>query len=184
MNVVIRIDVYVGGNVQRLSHDLGSCKLAMSQQSARGRHGKIAARSDSQDAVRRLNHVTRPADEQRMFDVDDGEQRLQPPQRSVSTPFLGQFGRGAGHIARIVLQFRLKTFQQGERVSSSTGKTAQHPSIEQRPNLARISFHDGGVERDLTITSDRHLALVAHAEYRGRSYFHRDLSRVGDGTIA
>ena len=153
----------------------------MVDQRPRGREGVVAAGADAEDAVGRLDHVAGAGDEQRVLGVDHGDQRFEPPQGAVRPPLLGQFGRGARHVRRVVLQLRFEAFHQGEGVGRGAGEADQHLAVHQPADFHGVAFDDGLAHRHLAVAADGDAAVVANGEDGGGAEFHGGAARLWGG---
>ena len=104
--------------------------------------------------------------------VDDRQQGLQPPQRPVGSPILGQLRGGAGHVAGKVAQLGFEALQQGEGVGTAAGETGDDLAFKQPADFHRVGLHHGVAERHLAVAADGHPALVAHAQNGRGADFH------------
>lgn len=86
--------------------------------------------------------------------VGHDHQGFEPTKGSVGPPLLGQFDRGPGHVVRVILQLRLEPFEQGEAVGRTPGESGKHPTVEQAPDLRRVSLHDLITEGHLAVTTE------------------------------
>ena len=127
-----------------------------------GRHGVVAAGTDAQHTVGGLYHVAVAGQKQGMLRVNDGHHRFEPPQGAIGAPLLGQLRRSTGHVRGIVLEFRLKTFQQSEGVGRRAGETGDDLVVHQAADFDGIGLHDRIADGHLTIAAHGDHALVAN----------------------
>src|SRR5512140_2409741 len=157
----------------------------MEKERARGRHGERPARTDSEHAVVRLNHVSGPRQEHQVLPVRHHHQRLEPPQHAVRAPILRQFHGGPPQVPPELRQLRLELLEQGERVGGAPGESRDHVPVMEAPDLLRGLLEDDVPHRHLAVPGDgnpspasdgddrrspdlRHFSLPSRRELPGR----------------
>ena len=98
--------------------------------------------------------------------VGDQQQGFEAAQAAVAAPVLGQLDRRARQVA-VLLQLRFEALEQRERVGGAAGESRDDRAVVQAAHLARIAFHDGVAERDLSVAAHGDAAIATDAEDRG-----------------
>src|SRR6185295_5092864 len=111
--------------------------------------------TDRQNSVVRLDHFARAGDDEAMFFVRDGEQRLETPQDAIAAPFLCQLDGGARKVGGKALQLLLELVEERQRVGGRARKPSDHPATAQQTHLLSVRLHDGLAHRDLSVTTKR-----------------------------
>ena len=93
------------------------------------------------------------------------QQRLEPPQRAVGAPVLGELDRGAREVA-VLLELALEALEQREGIRRAAGKAREHLVVVQPAHLAGIALHDGVADRDLAVAAHGDRTAAAHREDR------------------
>ena len=96
--------------------------------------------------------------------MSDEQQRLETAQHAVGAPVLGQFDRGPGEMAVMLLELALEALEERERVRRATGETGNDAVVVETPHLARVGLHDGVAERHLAVTAERDPVLAPYRE--------------------
>ncbi|SOY39927.1 hypothetical protein CBM2589_B10208 [Cupriavidus taiwanensis] len=162
--VGVGVDAELAGDGQRLLDHVLRRQLGVLHQRL-GRRLRIgSARADRGDAALGVEHVAVAGDDQRGVAVGGDQHGLQPAQRAVRAPVLGEVDRGAGQVALVFLQLGLEAVQQREGVGGAAGKADQHLAVVDTAHLARGALHHDIAERDLTITAQRDLIAAADAD--------------------
>src|SRR4029077_19352414 len=89
------------------------------------------------------------------------------PQIAVSAPILGEFDRGAGQLAGILLKLAFQPLEKGERVGGRTGKAADDIALAEFTDLFGVGFDHGLADRNLAVAADHHLAALANCQNSG-----------------
>ena len=108
-----------------------------------------------------------------MLGVADHEQGLEPAQRAVLAPILGQLDGGA-HDVFILGQFCLELLEQRDAVRRAAREPRQRFAAGKPPHLMRAVFDDRLVERHLTVAGDGQLAVAPHRENSRRANLHAE----------
>ena len=106
-----------------------------------------------------------PRQHEQMFGVADDQQRLQPPQRAVLAPVLGQLDGGAPQVL-VLAELRLELLEQRDAVGGRAGEAGHHLAARDFADLARAVLDDRLVERHLTVAGNRELAVAPHRQNR------------------
>ncbi len=126
-----------------------------------------------------------PRDQQRVLGIDHDHHGLQPPQRPVGPPVLGQLGGGPRHVAGIVLELGLEPLQQGEGVGRGARRSRRAPC---RPCSRRILSASAFMTTLPSVTCPSPpmatRAAVADGENGRGAGFHRAASSAGSGPIS
>src|SRR6266446_5053675 len=120
--LVVRIDADVGGDRERLVHDVSSGELGILQNGPCGGLRIGAARADRDDAELGLEHIALAGDDQRALLVGDREHRLQAPQDAVGAPVLRELDRRAHQIALVLVELALEALEERESVRRAAGE--------------------------------------------------------------
>jgi len=67
--------------------------------------------------------------------VRDDEDRLEPAEHAVGPPELGQLGRGARDVVRIVLELAFESLEEGEAIGRRPGEADQDLPVEESESL-------------------------------------------------
>ncbi len=107
-----------------------------------------------------------------MARVNDGQQRLEPPQGAVGSPFLGQLRGGPRDVGGKIAELGFEPLQQRERIGAAAGKPRDHLSLGQTANLHGVGLEHGIAQAHLAVAADGHDTAMAHAEDRRSADFH------------
>ena len=89
------------GDLERFARDRLGIEVGVVQERRRRGLRVGAAAADRRDALVGLDHVAGTAEHEQMFGVADQQQRLEPAQRAILAPVLGQFDRRPHEIAAL-----------------------------------------------------------------------------------
>src|SRR3954469_1895620 len=162
--LVVRVDADVGGDRERLVHDLSWRLFRILQQGARRGLRIRPARADGDEAELRLEHVAQAGDDQRALLVGDGEHRLQASQHAVGAPVLGELDRGAHQVALVLVELALEALEERESVRGAAGEAGENLVVIEPADLLRAAFHDHVAERHLAVAAQRHAGAAANGK--------------------
>lgn len=141
--MIVGVDADVGGDLHSLPGDFfGAQLLSADQRAGRGQR-VIPSGSDTDEPVVRLQNITGPAQNQRDLAVGDGHHGFETAKVAIRAPVLGEFHTGACELGRVLLQFGLQSFEQGEGVGRRTGEPADDGAVSQTADLPRRGLDDG-----------------------------------------
>src|SRR4029078_2004431 len=121
-----------------------------------GRSERVrAARADGHDRVLRLDHLAIAGDDEGRLLVGDAEQGLEPPERAIRAPVLGELDGGAREVS-VLFQLALEALEERESIRGAAGEAREHLVSVQAANFLRVALHDR--------IADGHLAVAAHGD--------------------
>jgi hypothetical protein len=147
--------------------DVAGRVVGLGQEGPRGGQGEVAARSDGDDSVVRLDQLPRTAQEEAVLQVGDYQQGLEPAEHPVAPPVLGQLDRGAGQVTGIAVELLLELLVQGKRVRHRSGEAGQDLAALQGAHLVRLRLDHGLADADLAVSAERDAAVFSNAENCG-----------------
>ena len=72
--------------------------------------------------------------------------------------------RGAGELARILLELGFEPLEQREGVGGGAGKAADHVALAEPAHLLGVGLDDGLADRDLAVAADHDAAALADGQ--------------------
>jgi hypothetical protein len=125
-----------------------------------------AARADGDEAVVRLDDLAAAGDEERALAVDAGQRRVEPAQRAVGAPLLGQRDAGALELPGVTPDLLLEAVEQRQGIAGGAGDAGEHLALAlaDAAQLARVRLDHEVAERDLPVGSEGGDAAVDVAE--------------------
>src|SRR3954470_11206711 len=106
-----------------------------------GGEREVAARTDAEDAISRLDHVSRAGNQQCVLRVDDGDHGFESAQCPVGAPFFSELRGRAWHVGGIILEFCFEAFEQRECICGAARKTRDYAAFGKWSNLYCVCFH-------------------------------------------
>src|SRR5271169_3431107 len=101
-NILIRVDTNVGGSFERLPDNFFCRKIGMTLQHTGGSQGIIPARTDGNDTVVRLDDFSRSGNDQSLFFIEHGKQRLKLSQIFIGAPEFGKLDGSTKKISMVL----------------------------------------------------------------------------------
>jgi hypothetical protein len=124
------------------------------------------ARTDGDDTVLRLQHIAIAGDDQRGLAIGHRQHRLQPAQRTIGTPVLGQFDSRTHQIALMLVQLGLEALEQRKGIGRAASETGQNLPLVETPYFLRRPLDDDIAQRDLPVATHRHRIAATHRQDR------------------
>src|SRR5512134_2120599 len=144
-DIAVRVDADVGGDRERALDHFARGKAGVGDERTRSGERERAAGADRHDGFLRLDHVAVAGDDEGRLRVRDAEQRLEPAQRAIRPPVLGELDGGAREVA-VLLELALEALEQREGIRGAAGEAREHLVVVEPPHLLRVALDDGGAE--------------------------------------
>src|SRR5689334_426942 len=162
---VVRVDVDLSGDLQALLRDVLRRHVGpvLQQHAGRGER-KPASRADRDHSLVRRDQIAGSGDEQRRRLVGDDEQCLELAEHLVGAPVLRELDRGPLEVPAVLLELRLESREERERVGGRARESGEHLAALEPADLRGGLLHDGRSDGDLAVRGHGDLALVAHTE--------------------
>src|SRR5690554_4110146 len=164
--LLVGVDAQLAGDRERLAHDRLGVELGVLEQGERRGLRVRSAAADRDQAALGLEDVAVAGEDQRGVAVGHRQHRLEATQHAIGTPVFRELDRRADEVARVLLELRLETLEQRERIGGAAGEAGEHAPVVQAAHLARARLDDDRTESDLPVAAERDLGAAPHRDDR------------------
>src|SRR6202040_1832434 len=105
------------------------------QERPRGGQSIRTARADGENSLLRRDEVARAGEKQRGVPVRDDQERLELAQHLVGPPVLRELDRGALQVPAILVELRLETGKERERIGRGARESREHVAAREPADL-------------------------------------------------
>ena len=162
---MIRIDAYVGGDVQGALRNVTGGEIGRGDQSTRGGKSVVSAAADGEDAVIRLDDFAVPGNQEEVLAVGHDEKGFELLQHAVATPLLGKFDGCADKIAIAVGEARL---EERKGICDRACKSGNDAAVVEAAHFAGGILHDDRIAHGhLSVAGDGGVSILLDREDGG-----------------